>query len=486
MRGWLRTRLFDQLPLAACVIDEERRVVEANEAFGDLFGPWQARRCYEAVKRRDDECPDCRAPRVLADGKVRVVDQPCVARDGRTTAYSVRLASLVGAPGDAGFVLATFTDVHEARMLAEECRTLFDGVPCFLTVIDRDYRIVQSNLHFDETFGEGAGRACHEAYARSGARCPDCPAALTFRDGGIHQGSRTGTSHDGRPVHYVVSTAPLGDGPDQVIEMSIDLTEQRRLEREKVEAERLALVGETVAATAHSIKNILSGLEGGIYLVDSGLERGEDGRVRQGWEMVGRHIGGISRLAHEMLAFSKGRKLEPSIVDPRALAAGVVELFRPRAAESGIELLSDLGPHVADACLDKAQLEEALVNLVTNAIDACRARGVGGGRIDVRVGEEGDALVFEVVDDGCGMDEETRRRIFTRFFTTKDSQGTGLGLLSVRRTVLEHGGTVGVTSSAGAGSRFRLRLPRDRLPQPVSGSGDNNPPPAGPDGRGPA
>jgi signal transduction histidine kinase len=150
----------------------------------------------------------------------------------------------------------------------------------------------------------------------------------------------------------------------------------------------------------------------------------------------------------------------------------MVSLFRQRAAEAGVELVANLPPGIADASLDKAQMEEALANLVTNAIDACRARDERDGRVEVRVGDEDGALIFEVADNGCGMDAETRRRIFTRFFTTKDSKGTGLGLLSARKIVLEHGGTVGVSSTEGVGSRFRIRLPRERLPSPMPQTGE--------------
>ena len=92
----------------------------------------------------------------------------------------------------------------------------------------------------------------------------------------------------------------------------------------------------------------------------------------------------------------------------------------------------------------------------------CRPLRRQGG---VRVREESDVLIFEVSDDGCGMDYDVKKRVFTTFFTTKGAEGTGLGLLTARKIAQEHGGKISVESSPGKGSSFRLELPRDRLPK---------------------
>jgi len=108
-------------------------------------------------------------------------------------------------------------------------------------------------------------------------------------------------------------------------------------------------------------------------------------------------------------------------------------------------------------------MKTSLTNLRSNGIDAAMMRDESGGRVVVRTREEDGELIFEVIDNGCGMDWEVKRRVFTTFFTTKGGKGTGLGLLTTRKIVQEHGGRIEVESTSGKGSIFRIHLPRKRL-----------------------
>jgi signal transduction histidine kinase len=108
-------------------------------------------------------------------------------------------------------------------------------------------------------------------------------------------------------------------------------------------------------------------------------------------------------------------------------------------------------------------METCLTNLVSNGIDAASMREEPGAKVVVRTLEQNGELVFEVQDNGCGMDQELKAKIFTTFFTTKGGKGTGLGLLTTRKIVQEHGGCLEVESEPGRGSVFRIRLPRARL-----------------------
>ncbi len=242
-----------------------------------------------------------------------------------------------------------------------------------------------------------------------------------------------------------------------------DLREVKRLEQEKLEAERLAAVGQTVAGLAHTIKNLLMGLEGGMYMVDSGLRRADAGRITEGWEILQRNFEKTTTLVKDFLSFAKGRLPELRPVDPNALARGVVELYREAAARQGIELLLEAGEDVREAPLDASGMESCLTNLVSNAIDAATLRDQPGGKVTVRTREEVGDIIFEVADNGCGMDQEVKARVFTTFFTTKGGQGTGLGLLTTRKIVQEHGGHVETESVVDQGSVFRIRLTRKRL-----------------------
>jgi len=143
-------------------------------------------------------------------------------------------------------------------------------------------------------------------------------------------------------VHMVPITRPGGEIP-YVIEMSTDITPVKQLEHEKREAERLAAVGETVAGIAHGIKNVLMGLEGGMYAVNTGIEHGDDERIARGWQMLEENVTRISQFVREFLDFAKGRVAQVAMVDPNAPVRKVVELFGEKAAQAGIRLAVDLG-----------------------------------------------------------------------------------------------------------------------------------------------
>ena len=281
--------------------------------------------------------------------------------------------------------------------------------------------------------------------------------------------------HDGKETHYLVHMVPLVE-PDGsipfIIEMSTDITATKVLEQEKLEAERLAAVGQTVAGLAHGIKNVLMGLEGGVYIVRSGMQRGDSDRLLRGWQMVEENIARISVFVKEFLDFAKGRAPTVALVDPNRVAGKVMELFTETARMAQIDLRASLAPDLAPAYLDEDAIHTCLANLVSNALDACQVSDRNGGHVVLATREEGDTLVFEVSDDGIGMDSEIRKKVFTNFFTTKGSEkGTGLGLLTTRKIVQQHGGRVTFESTEGVGSVFRLEFPRARLPRPGAAPG---------------
>jgi PAS domain S-box-containing protein len=355
---------------------------------------------------------------------------------------------------------------------------LWDQVPVALSVIDRGFEIVEANRRFAQAYGPWEGQPCYTVYKGRSERCEECAAAATFADGRIRIREEQGILHDGKEIDYLVHMVPLvvADGSIPfIVEMSTDITATKILEHEKLEAERLAVVGQTVAGLAHGIKNVLMGLEGGIYVVRSGMRRNDTDRLLQGWRMVEENIVRISAFVKEFLDFAKGRPTKGTVVNPNQVAVKVIELFRDTAKLAHIDLQAHLDPSVAPACLDEDGIHTCLANLISNALDACQVSvRQGGGHVVLATRDEDDTLIFEVSDDGIGMDSEIRRKVFTNFFSTKGSEkGTGLGLLTTRKIVQQHGGSVSFDSTEGVGSVFRLKFPRQRLPRPDSATGSN-------------
>ena len=348
---------------------------------------------------------------------------------------------------------------------------LFDQVPIGISIIDRDYRIVDANPRFEQMYGSWKSRPCYAIYKDRDEPCENCAAMMTFEDGKVRIREEKGKVGNGNPIHYLVHMVPIR-GPlgkiRFIVEMSTDITEVKKLELEKREAERLAAVGETVAGIAHGIKNVLMGLEGGMYAVNTGIELADDDRIARGWLTLQENVNRISHFVKEFLDFAKGRETTTAMVDPNRPAQEVSDLFGEKAAQAGIRLEVDLQSGLAEAPLDADGIHSCLSNLISNAIDACMVADQSREFVvTLSTREEGGVLIYEVADNGLGMDYEISKKVFSKFFTTKGSdRGTGLGLLTTKRMIHQHGGRISFTSTEGQGSVFRIELPREALPTP--------------------
>ena len=355
------------------------------------------------------------------------------------------------------------------QAIEEWVRTqLWIQVPVNIAVIDRDYQIVHANPAFATNYKHWENRPCYEVYKGRLEPCESCAARLTFADGQVRVSEEQGIVRDGKPTYYLVHIVPLArEGHIEcVIEMSTDITQTKLLEHEKLEAERLAVVGQTVAGLAHGIKNVLMGLDGGMYIARSGIQRGDTERLLEGWQILEDNVARISAFTREFLEFARGHTPDVKLVDPNLIVTQVVDLFRDTARLAGIELVARLGPGIAPAPMDADDMHTCLVNLVSNALDACETSERPGGRVTVSTYERSGVITYEVADNGAGMDYDVKTKVFTNFFSTKAlRKGTGLGLLTTRKTVQEHGGKVSFESVEGKGSTFRLEFPRSRLPK---------------------
>ncbi len=272
------------------------------------------------------------------------------------------------------------------------------------------------------------------------------------------------TSIRGETIPVAFSGTVLYEGREPLgcVGFFQDLREIKRLEAELVQSERLVAVGQTVAGLAHSIKNILHGLEGGSYVVDVGLKNNDLGKLRQGWTQVQSTIGHTSQLVADLLTYAKERKPEYKDCSPNDIAVEVCDLMAAIAAKCDIDLIRDFDPAVSRAQMDPRTIYDALLNLVSNAVDACTEDADETKQHAVTVTTrkaENAGVRFSVADTGIGMDERTQEKLFTNFFSTKGSRGTGLGLMVTHKIVNEHRGEIFVASQLGVGTTFTMVLP---------------------------
>jgi len=165
-----------------------------------------------------------------------------------------------------------------------------------------------------------------------------------------------------------------------------------------------------------------------------------------------------------MLFYSRDRKLQYKKVDPNQLVLEVINLLKGRAEVSNVEIRCQLSDKVREIMLDPVGIHRCLLNLISNAIDACTLEGITRGKcmVTIRTEPENGGVRFDIIDNGIGMDEEVQNRLFEEFFTTKGYKGTGLGLSVTNKIVKEHNGKLTFKSSPGKGTTFTMVIPQKK------------------------
>jgi signal transduction histidine kinase/pSer/pThr/pTyr-binding forkhead associated (FHA) protein len=235
---------------------------------------------------------------------------------------------------------------------------------------------------------------------------------------------------------------------------------------DKIQAERLAAVGQTIATLSHHIKNILQGLRGGGSLIELGLKDKDELIVRRGWTIVEKNQTKIYNLVMDMLSFSKDREPDLELADLNETIGDVVELMQSRAAELGVELSWHPSALLPRVMIDTDGIHRAVLNIVTNAIDACE--GSPNARVSIKTEWDAETPLarISVSDNGVGIEEAEIPTIFQLFASTKGSRGTGLGLPVTQKIIREHGAKISVTSKPGQGSTFTIELPVTKRSDP--------------------
>jgi two-component system, NtrC family, sensor kinase len=279
-------------------------------------------------------------------------------------------------------------------------------------------------------------------------------------------------SRSKEPIPVQVGAIPLYESGvyDGVLINIHDLRQIKNLQQELIQSERLAAVGQTVAGLAHAIKNILGGLKGGIYVVDQGIELENTTYLIQGWDMVKRNIDKIKNMAMDLLDYAKERELDYKMHSPNEVAKEVFHLLKPQAEEYGISLMKKWDNSLPDVIMDPDAIHTCLANVVTNALDACADLRAGSRNKKVLIETARDVagnVMYRISDNGCGMDQETMNQLFTRFFSTKGTKGTGLGMMITQKLIHQHGGKIHVASDEGKGTTVVISIPRRRQNQSV-------------------
>jgi len=465
--GRLSDKIFDAIPGYATVQDKDYRIIAANEAFRKDFGDYEGRTCYQVYKRRPEKCENCPVERTFHDGLKHTSEEVVTTLGGREVSVLVNTTPIMNDHGLVSEVIEMSTDVTQIKQLQKQLKDsqhryhqLFEDIPCYISIQDRELNVVDANRMHRETFGTGYGRKCYELYKHRKKQCLPCTVQQTFADGMSRTHEEVVTSQTGETINVLVHTAPLRDSLgkiENVIEMSTNITEIRELQ------DKLTSVGLLIGTISHGIKGLLNGLDSGVYLINTGLKKGDNGRIDKGWDITLRNIRRIRSMVVDILYYAKDREPNWEQISAGEILKDVCNGMMERAKKMNIEIHLDL-QGTGEYEGDRNMIRSLIVNLIENSIDACRIdTAKPAHNIHARLTDIDDGIQFLISDNGIGMDQETREKAFSLFFSSKGAGGTGLGLFIANKIVDSHGGSIRVESEEQQGSRFFIELPRKRL-----------------------
>lgn len=298
-------KIFEAVPCYLTVQDKDFRLFDANKKFKDDFGDIEERYCYQVYKHRSEKCEVCTVERTFHDGLPHRSEKLVQTKDQKDVWVIVNTAPIKDKDGNITSVMEMSTDITEVKLLQNQLKEsqkkyqlLFEDVPCYISIQDREFNIVEANRMHREAFGTSYGSKCYEVYKHRKTKCEPCIIEHTFSDGEIHTHEEILTSLDNRQIDAMVFTARIrvsDSNITHVMEMSADITELRELQ------DKLTSVGLLIGTISHGIKKLLNGLDGGIYLLNIGLKKDDRKRIDEGWEITKRNIRRICSMVMDIL-----------------------------------------------------------------------------------------------------------------------------------------------------------------------------------------
>lgn len=338
----------------------------------------------------------------------------------------------------------------------------FDAITAPVQIVSRGYEIVRANLTFAAVAGKDIsaiiGKRCFEIFAGRGKPCVGCPLQTALERG---SSAKSDLLDPIRHREFEVNADPLlGTDADAAVLYYHDMTEERRLQREVIQQEKMAAIGILAGGVAHEINNPLGGILAFVQLMKRDVQG--NSAFLEDLEEVEKAAIRCKKIVADLLDFSRVSKdRERRVVDVNVLLEKVFPFLQREIRSLNIELVFDGAANVPPIVGIPDRLQQVFLNLMTNA---CHAMPKGG-KLCVRSSTAADNQVVEVrvSDTGVGIPPEIRERIFDPFFTTKEpGKGTGLGLSISYRIVKEHGGEILCEGLEGGGTEFIVNLPAAR------------------------
>jgi two-component system NtrC family sensor kinase len=393
------------------------------------------------------------------------------------TALAAHICSLYQAARDTSFSLAKEVELRTAETETQKrfIEAIIDSLPVSLYAVDRDYRVVAWNRNRELgelgiPRGSALGRNVFKVLTRQPRDVLEQEFSRVFESGEIERIEQETTTGRGEIRNWLISKIPMwADSSGEVshvITVGEEVTDRVEANRAVARAEKLAAVGRLAAGVVHEINNPLATISACAESLESRLNEGAfDGSpmvedLREYLGLIRSEAFRCKLITNGLLDFSRTRASDHVTIDLGDVIGSVIRLLSHQKRRSAVEFRVNIEEDLARVSGDPGQLQQALIALATNALDALVFSGI----LTIDAKNDGKKVVVEVADNGVGIPPENLPKIFEPFFTTKEiGKGTGLGLAVCYGILTEHGGSLDVQSTVGVGTTFTITLPAVNL-----------------------
>jgi len=458
---------FEQVAVGVAHIDPGGRILDVNEKLGEMLGCTPAdlvgSEIYDWILAAErDSSRRSFEKLICGDATTYHGERTLIRRDGAPLDVMSTSSVVLDDAGESKYVIAIIQDISErkrAEKSAERLAVLVQQAAEMILVTDTEGVIEYVNPAFERITGftmeEAVGTRPETLLSIEPDAALDAELWSTLRSGEVFHGRFVNARKDGTVLHEDVTISPVRDASGAIVNyvaIKRDVTKEMELAEQLRHAQKIEAVGTLAGGVAHDFNNLLQGM---LTIVEI-LQRHHD-RAREPQHLLdlADAIRRGAQLSRQLLLFARREATRRERVNLDESLRDLVKFLR-RVVRENIELT--ISPSATDAWIeaDRGQIDQVIVNLVINAVDAIP----DGGAISIHTAGDGpDTVLIEVADTGTGIPDAIRDRIFEPFFTTKESgKGTGLGLSVVHGIVTSHGGRINVESSP-AGTLFRVSLP---------------------------
>lgn len=459
-------KYFHELPYFVSVHSRDCKVLAANQTYIRYLGNrinGNSCEIYSGKRATTDACPVGRTIRNEAYLETRALVKYA---SGARVPVNVHTAPIFNNNGEVDLILEIFAGSKEIDRMAEEVRTtqqryhqLFDAMPSYLAVLDRRLQVTTVNRRFKEDFGNQVGKLFFDVLRPGNFPAFHDPISQTLNDGQPHRGEMVLTDVNSVQYNMMAWTAPIKTLAGKLIQILViftDITELRQLQ------DNLSSLGLMIGSISHDLKGCLTGLDAGLYMIDTGFYRDRAGRIEEGLDVTKLMVERIRKMVSNILYYAKERELEIERVDVEQFAAGVASNVDNRIRGANITFECRFEQSLGEFEIDTGLLRSTLINVLENAMEACiEDPSNKESHINFRAERVDNDIQFDITDNGGGMTTNQMKNMFTMFYSTKGNRGTGLGLFIANQAVHKHGGNITVDSKPGEGTAFHIRLPRE-------------------------